>query len=198
MDISGASCVVYCVPAGRATNGEANLNVAGTFASQEQVQYPVSQKAPETPAAPGDEHCAGSSSHNAPASEQGGAAAPAGTVVPPKTVYRTPILMARVRPGSDALRNEGVIGRNLRRLWTSTGDSCFLSCCGLWKYSHPQLCPGDDMTRRLLGNRWGSEVVGLYPHVYGEWALGQKGFELWFLELEAESYNHPDVPQGRC
>ena len=40
------------------------------------------------------------------------------------------------------------------------------------------------MARHLIGNTHGDEVVGLYPHMYSEQALGEKGFEMWFLVFE--------------
>ena len=115
-----------------------------------------------------------------------------------KTVYRTSIVMARVRPGFDA-----EVPRILRRAWTQSGDSC-LSCFGFGKYQYSQVCPGDDMARYLRGNPWGSvgwssnvagsDVVGLYPHLYGKKALGKKGFQLWFLVFEADEENKPNPP----
>lgn len=171
-DVSDASCV-YCTT---------NLNTAGCFSSrsQKQVQYPAPPTTAET---------AGKEAETA-----------AGEAVEEhdlarKTVYRTSIVMARVRPGSDAVvRNEGFMGKGLRRAWTQSGDS-LKSGFGLFKYDHPQLCAGDDMARWLCGNPWGDDVVGLYPHVYGKTALAQKGFEVWFLEFEADQYNTPLQPK---
>lgn len=156
-----------------------NLDAAGYFAEQEQVQYPVPSTVPET-------------------AEKTGEAEPGQA---PRRKIRSHVVMARVRPGSDAVvRREGLFSRGVRRAWTQSAESpfgspggplsCLLgacwSCCGFRKYIHPQLCTGDDMTRRLRLNQWGDDVVALYPHVYGERALGEKGFELWFLEFEAD------------
>lgn len=111
----------------------------------------------------------------------------------------TMVVMLRLKiGGSDAeVLGESGVARIIRRGWQKLGDRHSVrEVLGVGKDYRSPVILDDELARHLQGNACGDDVVGVYPFMYTEAQLAEKGFEVWFLIFAGVAKNEGDKHYG--